>query len=237
MKSNIPKEKKVIEAMFNNIAHRYDFLNHLLSGGFDIIWRRKVVNVLKKHNPKTILDIATGSGDMAINAIKINPDKIIGIDISEEMLSVAIEKIKKRKLENKIEIIKADAENLEFADNTFDAITVCFGVRNFENLEKGLKEIHRVLKPNGIVVILEFSKPKTPVIKELYEFYLKKVIPFIGKKVSNNIIAYEYLYDSVTDFPKGIKFIEILEELEFINCKYEKITFGITILYMALKKN
>ncbi|MDD5569967.1 MAG: bifunctional demethylmenaquinone methyltransferase/2-methoxy-6-polyprenyl-1,4-benzoquinol methylase UbiE [Bacteroidales bacterium] len=236
MKSNISKDKKTIEAMFNNIAHRYDFLNHLLSGGFDILWRRKVVKVLKKYKPKTILDIATGSGDMAIHAIKANPDKITGVDISEEMIAVAIKKIKKRKLENKIEIIKADAENLEFGDNTFDAVTVCFGVRNFENLEKGLKEIHRALKPNGFVVILEFSKPKIPVIKELYEFYFKKIVPFIGKKLSNDINAYEYLYDSATAFPKEKEFVEILEKLEFADCRYKRITFGVAILYMAFKK-
>jgi demethylmenaquinone methyltransferase/2-methoxy-6-polyprenyl-1,4-benzoquinol methylase len=183
-------KKEQIAAMFNSISGKYDFLNHFLSLGIDILWRKRAVRLLKKHQPKLILDIATGTGDFAIEALSLNPEKIIGVDISEGMLSVGREKLIKKNLTDKIELISGDSEFLPFKDNFFDAVIVSFGVRNFENLEKGLSDMLRVLKPGGKVVILEFSKPKSFPFKQIYQFYFQWILPKIGKLFSNNHAAY-----------------------------------------------
>ena len=222
--------------MFNNIARRYDFLNHFLSLGIDKIWRRKAIKMLKgiSSNP-IILDVASGTGDLAIAALKLNPKQIIGIDISEEMLRFGIEKIKRKNLDQIIELKKGDSENLEFENEYFDGITVAFGVRNFENLSKGLSEMYRVLKPEGQVAILEFSKPKSFPIKQLYNFYFKSVLPFIGKIVSKDNSAYTYLPESVNQFPERKLFINEMEKVGFENCNCSQLSFGIASIYSAKK--
>ena len=221
--------------MFNNIAGRYDFLNHFLSMGIDVLWRRKAIRLLKAGEPKNILDIATGTGDFAIECLRLNPDKVTGIDISAGMVEVGKAKIKKKKLEDKIELLSGDSENLPFADNTFDAITVGFGVRNFENLKKGLSEMNRVLKPGGKVAVLEFSKPKRFPVKQLYSFYFKRITPMIGKLLSKDASAYTYLPESVQAFPDGENFTAILKEVGFKNTAIHSLTFGIATIYIAQK--
>ena len=227
--------------MFNNIAANYDFLNHFLSLGIDILWRRKAIRVLKKYFSEKnitgarILDIATGTGDFAMEAIKLNPEKITGVDISEKMLEAGKEKIKKLSIENKIELLYADSENLPFNDNSFDGITAGFGVRNFENLEKGLSEMHRVLRDKGIAVILEFSKPEKFPIKQLYNFYFKNILPLAGKIISKDHRAYTYLPESVSAFPDGKVFLEIMKKTGFGNLKQIPLSFGIASLYIGEK--
>lgn len=228
-------KKQNVRQMFDAIAGTYDFLNHLLSFGIDIYWRKKAVGLLKLSHPLKILDIATGTGDFAIEAVKLNPQKIIGIDISEKMLSIAKEKIRKLHLEGKIKFQLADCENLPFENNSFDAVTVGFGVRNFENLDKGLKEMHRVLKKDGKIVILEFSKPKAFLIKNIFNFYFKNILPFIGKFISKNREAYAYLPQSVQKFPDGEDFLKIMKKIGFLNPKQIKLTFGIASIYIGKK--
>ena len=221
--------------MFNNIAPNYDFLNHFLSLGIDILWRKKVIKLLKGEKPKTILDVATGTADFAIETLKLNPDKIYGVDLSEKMLAVGRKKILNKSLADKIELLAGDAENLPFNDSTFDIITVGFGVRNFENLEKGLTDMHRVLKENGKVAILEFSKPNAYLLKKIYLFYFLKILPLIGKIISKDNAAYTYLPQSVLAFPDGEKFITILQNTGFKNCKCYPLTFGISSIYIGEK--
>lgn len=234
-KEDLGSKKEQVATMFNNISKKYDFLNHFLSLGIDIIWRKKAIRLLKKQQPKQILDIATGTGDFAITALRLNPDKVTGIDISEGMLAVGREKIKVKGLQNKIELKLGDSENLEFTDNTFDAYTVGFGVRNFENLEKGLTEMLRVLKPDGTAIILEFSKPKAFPIKQLYNFYFNKVLPSIGKLVSKDNSAYTYLPESVDAFPDGEKFVSILSKIGYKSPTAIPLMFGIATIYKANK--
>lgn len=234
-KENTGSKKEQVATMFNNISKKYDFLNHFLSLGIDIVWRKKAIRLLKESQPKQILDIATGTGDFAITALKLNPTKVTGIDISEGMLNVGREKIKKKGLEDLIELKLGDSENLEFADNTFDAYTVGFGVRNFENLEKGLAEMLRVLKPNGTAIILEFSKPKAFPIKQIYNFYFNNILPGIGNIISKDNRAYTYLPESVDAFPDGEKFIEILNKLGYKNTEPITLMFGIASIYKASK--
>ena len=221
--------------MFNNIAWRYDFLNHLLSLGIDTYWRRKAISLLKKDKPKIILDAATGTGALAIEAAKLEPEKIFGIDISEDMLKIGRAKIRKKKLGEKIELLEGDSEKLFFTDDKFDAVTVAFGVRNFENLLIGLKELRRVLKPGKPVIILEFSHPENQIIKALYRFYSSRILPILGKKLSHNENAYQYLHDSVEAFPSGKAFIEILEQAGFTETKRIPLTFGVVTLYTGRK--
>lgn len=228
-------KKEQVAAMFNNIAHRYDFLNQLLSMGIHSGWRKKAIKLLRQGNPKHILDIATGTADFAVEAMKLNPEKVTGIDISEGMLSFGREKIKKKGLENRIELMLGDSENLAFPDESFDAITVGFGVRNFENLEKGLSEMLRVLRPGGTAVILEFSKPKGFPIKQLYNFYFRRVTPFVGKLFSKDSSAYSYLPESVNAFPDGGKFLDILKKLGYTETKHYPLTFGIASIYTGRK--
>ena len=234
-KENIGSKKEQVATMFNNISKKYDFLNHFLSLGIDIIWRKKAIRMLKKSQPKQILDIATGTGDFAIAALKLHPTKITGIDISEGMLAVGKEKINEKGLQDKIELQLGDSENLNFNDNTFDAYTVGFGVRNFENLEKGLTEMLRVLKPNGTAIILEFSKPKIFPVKQLYHFYFNKVLPAIGKLVSKDDCAYTYLPESVDAFPDGKRFTEILGKIGYRDARAIPLMFGIASIYKATK--
>ena len=228
-------KKEQVATMFNNISKKYDFLNHFLSLGIDIIWRKKAIRLLKDTQPKQILDIATGTGDFAIEALELNPTKVTGIDISEGMLSVGQEKIKKKGFKDIIELKLGDSENLEFQNNTFDAFTAGFGVRNFENLEKGLSEMLRVLKPKGTAIILEFSKPKAFPIKQLYNFYFNSMLPGIGKVVSNDRSAYTYLPESVDAFPDGEKFMNILTKVGYKDVEETRLMFGIASIYKARK--
>ncbi|MFK8037230.1 MAG: bifunctional demethylmenaquinone methyltransferase/2-methoxy-6-polyprenyl-1,4-benzoquinol methylase UbiE [Crocinitomicaceae bacterium] len=233
-KANTSKKEEVAE-MFNNISTKYDFLNHFLSLGIDKIWRKKAVKILGENNPKTILDMATGTGDFAIEALKLNPEKIIGVDISIGMLEVGRKKMKKREIDHIIDMQIGDSENLKFENNTFDAYTVAFGVRNFQNLKAGMTELNRVLKPGGRGVILEFSKPKKFPIKQYYKFHSKYIIPTIGKAISKDKSAYEYLPESIAAFPEGQNFIEILEQTGYKNCKMKPVAGGIATIYWGEK--
>ena len=228
-------KKEQVADMFNSISRKYDFLNHFLSMGIDVLWRKKAIRLLKKDGPKLILDIATGTGDFAIEALKLNPDKVIGVDISEGMLAVGKEKIKKKKLESKIELQLGDSEKLLFEDNNFDAVIVSFGVRNFENLSKGLTDMNRVLKHGGKAVIVEFSKPKSFPFKQIYNFYFKFILPVIGRLVSKDRAAYTYLPESVQSFPDGDNFLKILTDCGFKNTKCIPLTFGISSIYIGEK--
>lgn len=221
--------------MFDDISSKYDFLNHFLSLGIDKLWRRRAINILKKHKPKFILDIATGTGDFAIAALKLNPDKVLGIDISPKMIEVGKIKVKKKGITS-ISFDLGDSENILLEDNTVDAITVGFGVRNFEHLSKGLSEMYRVLKPEGIALILEFSLPKTIVIKQFYLFYFNYILPFIGKLFSKHSFAYTYLPESVLSFPSNEKFLDIMESVGFTETKQVKLSFGIASIYIGIKK-
>ena len=229
-------KKDQVEEMFNDISPRYDLLNHLLSANIDKLWRRNAIQKLKPQKPELILDIATGTGDFAIAATRINHAKVIGIDISEGMLEVGRRKLKKKKLTESIELLKADSENLPFENDKFDAAIVGFGVRNFENLRKGLTEINRVLKPGGVFYILEFSKPVKSPYKQIYQFYFTKILPFIGRIISKNSSAYTYLPESVNEFPDGELFLTILAEVGFVKNKCFQQTFGIASIYEAYKK-
>lgn len=228
-------KKEQVAEMFNNISHRYDFLNHFLSMGIDVLWRKKAISYLKKEQPKLILDIATGTGDLAIEALSLNPEKVTGVDISEGMLAVGREKLKRKNLEDKIELKLGDSEKLAFEDNKFDAITVGFGVRNFENLEKGLADIFRVLKPGGTFVVLEFSKPETFPVKQLYNFYFNSILPIFGKVISKDNSAYTYLPESVKSFPDGENFTRLLTKTGFSATKMKPLTFGIATIYVGKK--
>jgi demethylmenaquinone methyltransferase/2-methoxy-6-polyprenyl-1,4-benzoquinol methylase len=228
-------KKDQVARMFNNISHRYDFLNHLLSLGIDKIWRRKAIGILQSIQPKQILDVATGTGDFALQAMALNPEKITGIDISEGMLEVGRKKIRARNLESKIELVQADSENIPFSHNKFDAVTVAFGVRNFEDLRRGLSEILRVLKPGGMLVVLEFSKPATFPFKQVYNFYFRFILPRIGSIVSNDKAAYTYLPKSVEAFPDGEDFLHILHDVGFKNTKCSSLSFGISTIYIGTK--
>jgi demethylmenaquinone methyltransferase/2-methoxy-6-polyprenyl-1,4-benzoquinol methylase len=234
-KDNSESKKEQVATMFNNISKKYDFLNHFLSLGIDILWRKKAIKLLQESQPKQILDIATGTGDFAIEALKLNPKKVTGIDISEGMLSVGKEKIKKKGLQDLIELKLGDSENLEFHSNTFDAYTAAFGVRNFENLEKGLTEMLRVLKPGGTSIILEFSKPTAFPVKQLYNFYFNYMLPGIGKLVSKDSSAYTYLPESVDAFPDGKKFVSILTKVGYKDIKEIRLMFGIASIYKSNK--
>jgi demethylmenaquinone methyltransferase / 2-methoxy-6-polyprenyl-1,4-benzoquinol methylase len=228
--------KKIqIRNMFNGISKRYDFLNHFLSIGIDRYWRRKAISILKPYQPKLILDIATGTGDLAITALRIKPEKIIGIDISEGMLEIGNQKIRKKNLNHLIELITGDSENINFPDNAFEAAMVAFGVRNFENLQKGLTEIRRVLKPGSPLVVLEFSKPAKFPVKQVYNFYFKRILPVIGKLFSKHHAAYSYLPESVFKFPEGKSFLEELKTAGFQNTKEIRMTFGVASIYIGIK--
>ena len=232
--SDLSKKEQVIQ-MFDKVATNYDFLNRLLTFGIDVSWRKKVIAMVEEQGAKKILDIATGTGDLAIMLSKTNADKIIGLDISPGMLEIGKKKIKAQNLEDKIELVMGDSEQLPFKDGYFDAITVGFGVRNFENLEKGLSEIYRVLKPKGIFVVLETSQPAKFPLKQGFKFYSKYVIPTIGKMFSKDKNAYNYLHESAAVFPYGNNFNNILLKTGFNTSKVYPQTFGIATIYQAMK--
>lgn len=228
-------KKEQVATMFNNISAKYDFLNHFLSLGIDKLWRKKAIKLLSKYQPKSVLDIATGTGDFAIEALKLNPEKIVGVDISEGMMAMGREKLKKRKLDQKITLQYGDSEELPFDNETFDAITVGFGVRNFQNLEQGLSEMKRVLTTNGTAVVLEFSKPKNFPIKQVFGFYSNYLIPFFGKLISKDKAAYTYLPESVAAFPEGDEFLSIMQKVGFKNTFRKPLTGGIATIYIGKK--
>lgn len=230
-------KKEQVASMFDNISPKYDLLNHLLSLGIDVLWRKKAIRLLRQRQPepRLMLDVATGTGDFALEALSLHPDKIIGIDISAGMLEVGRQKIKKQGLTERIEMLQADSENLPFEDNMFDAVIVAFGVRNFENLSKGLQEINRVLKPGGVVTILEFSQPRVFPFKQVYNFYFKQILPRVGRIISKDQSAYTYLPASVQAFPDGKDFLRILDETGYKQTEWKPLTFGISAIYLASK--
>lgn len=233
--SNLGKKEQVTQ-MFDTISGNYDGLNRVISFGIDVKWRKKVLQLVSEKNPENILDIATGTGDLAILMTKTNAKKIIGLDISEGMLEVGKKKIAERKLDTIIEMVIGDSEQMPFTDNHFDAITVSFGIRNFETLDKGLTEILRVLKPNGIFVILETSVPEKTPFKQGYAFYTKYILPLIGKLFSKDNVAYGYLSESASVFPYGEKLNNILRKNGFIDVVAMPQTFGVATIYKASKK-
>ena len=228
-------KKEQVAQMFDNISEKYDDLNRVISFGIDVKWRKKVVAIVGENNPKQILDIATGTGDLAIMMASLNPDKFIGLDISAGMLDVGKQKIAKEYLSDKIEMIVVDSENMPFDDQTFDAITVSFGVRNFANLNKGLQEIRRVLKPNGKLVILETSVPTKFPYKQGYGFHTSVILPIIGKLFSKDKVAYSYLSESANSFPFGVEFNNILLKNGFTTATNKPVTFGVASIYTATK--
>ena len=229
-------KKEQVAEMFNNISGSYDFLNHFLSLGIDNIWRRKAIDQLKDLKPKTLLDVATGTGDFALVAHKrLKPDLITGIDISEGMLKVGLDKMQDKKLSDQIHLQYGDSENMPFENDRFDAITVAYGVRNFENLLQGLSEMHRVLKEGGKAVVLEFSNPKKFPVKQVFSMYFKYILPTIGKLVSKDNRAYTYLPESVKVFPEGDAFLKVLKEAGFKNTRQIMLSGGISSLYIGEK--
>jgi demethylmenaquinone methyltransferase/2-methoxy-6-polyprenyl-1,4-benzoquinol methylase len=228
-------KKEQVEAMFDSIAPKYDFLNRVLSAGIDVYWRKVTIKAVSSFQPENLLDIATGTADLAIAATKLPVRHITGVDISEKMLGIGQIKINHKRLEKRITLIKADSERLPFQDNKFDAITVSFGVRNFGNLQAGLNEMYRVLKNGGVVAVLEFSKPTLPLIKQLYQFYFRFVLPFWGNLISKNKHAYTYLPKSVQHFPEGEDFAGYLRQSGFSQIRIHPLTLGICTLYIAVK--
>lgn len=228
-------KKEEVAEMFNNISKRYDFLNHFLSLGIDKIWRKKAVRLLREVKPERILDIATGTGDFAIALLKLQPKEIVGMDISKGMLEVGRTKMKKKGVDGVISMQLGDSENLPFEDGHFDALTVGFGVRNYENLEKGLSEMLRVLRVGGKAVILEFSKPKKFPVKQAFGFYSNYLIPFFGKRISKDSKAYAYLPESVAAFPEGADFEAILTKLGYRNVQSKLVSGGIATIYSGIK--
>jgi demethylmenaquinone methyltransferase/2-methoxy-6-polyprenyl-1,4-benzoquinol methylase len=224
-----------VKQMFNDIAPRYDFLNHFLSANMDKRWRKKTISMLKPYHPKRILDIATGTADLAIEAMRLEPEMITGVDITEEMLRLAAIKIQKKNLSDTIILKAARSEELPFGDASFDAVMVAFGVRNFYDLEKGLKEMLRVLKKNGVVAILEFTVPTAFPIKQIYSFYFRKILPVMGKIVSKSKTAYTYLPETVFSFPQGKAFTALLEKTGFTNTRFRRLSMGICSIYIAEK--
>lgn len=229
-------KKHQVEEMFDRISYRYDLLNHLLSANIDKIWRRHAIRRLRSFHPQIILDVATGTGDFALAAARLRPEKITGIDLSEGMLAIGREKIKKKGLTGMIELRKADSEDLPFDDHSFDAVTVGFGVRNFEDTAKGLAEIFRVLRPGGVLIVLEFSKPRNRLFRWLYFFYFSRILPLLGRIVSKDHRAYTYLPESVREFPDGKAFLTLLGDAGFNACQQFPQTFGIATIYEAQKR-
>ena len=228
-------KKEQIATMFDRIAPKYDFLNHTLSFGIDKMWRIKAIRLIAGNSPKSILDVATGTGDFAIAALRSGATKVTGIDISKEMVAVGREKIRKLGLEGKIELLTGDSEAIQFPDNSFDAATVAFGVRNFENLGQGLDELFRVLKHGGTLCVLEFSKPRHPLIRFGYKFYSRNLMPWIGRLISGDPSAYTYLPESVEGFPDGEKFITFMKQSGFDQITEYRLTYGIATIYLGRK--
>lgn len=229
-------KKAAVESMFDSIAWRYDFLNHFLSFNFDRLWRRRAIRIISKSfkSPR-ILDVATGTGDLALAALKLNPIEIKGIDISNKMLSIGIDKIRKKGYAGKIELLYGDSENIPFGDNKFDVSMVAFGVRNFEDPVKGLSEMRRVIHAGGMIMVLEFSKPKGFPFKPLYNFYFRNILPLFGRLFSKDKMAYSYLPDSVMKFPDNEEFLALLAEAGFNNTRQLKLTGGVASIYTGIK--
>lgn len=228
-------KKEEVRTMFDNIAGRYDLLNRVLSLRIDVAWRNRAIRLLKQYRPQHILDVACGTGDFSIAALKSGATRVTGVDISEKMLAAGRVKMEKKALNDRITLVSGDSEQLDFADNSFDAVTVAFGVRNFEHLDKGLAEICRVLKPGAPVVILEFSKPSSFPVKQLYHFYFSTILPLVGRLVSGDARAYTYLFESVSAFPEGEDFLQHLRKAGFRACSSKRLTFGICSLYSGEK--
>ena len=230
-------KKQQVAKMFDQIAFRYDFLNRFLSGGIDVYWRKRAIKELKSIQPRQVLDVATGTADLAIMMHKyLRPEKITGIDISEGMLQLGRQKVDKLLLNKQIELLKGDSEAINFPNEAFDAITVSFGIRNFENLEKGLSEMYRVLKPGGKVMILEFSRPKKTGFKSLYNLYMNIIAPRAGQWLSKNKDAYKYLNQSIKAFPEGETFLHILQQVGFTDTTLKRLSLGICTIYCGSKK-
>lgn len=233
---NKPETKKTqVTHMFDGISKSYDLLNRIITLGIDVLWRKRVFKLLQKEQPKSILDIATGTGDLVLELAKINADKIIGLDISPGMLEIGKQKVKNKQLEDRIDMQLGDSEALPFDKETFDGVTIAFGVRNFENLELGLQEIFRVLKPNGALVVLETAVPQNRLLRSLYTLYTQKIMPFIGKLFSKDPSAYQYLSDSAAIFPCGEQFNNILRKNGFIEVEDFPQTLGVSSIYFARK--
>lgn len=228
-------KKEQVEKMFDGIASRYDLLNRVLSFRIDVLWRREVIRILSRFKPLRILDVATGTADLAIALNSLQPEKIVGLDLSAQMLAVGQDKVNSRQLQQKIQLVKGDSESLPFENDSFDAVTVAFGVRNFENLQKGLDEIFRVLKPEAPFVILEFSKVKTFPVKQFYQIYFRYITPFVGKLISRDKKAYTYLPNSVAVFPEGEELCVILRQTGFKKVECKPLSFGIASIYFAQK--
>lgn len=229
-------DQKYVQSLFDRIAYRYDFLNHALSAGVDIWWRRKAVRILREFHPATILDVATGTGDLAIEVARLNAGKIVGIDISSQMLGIARKKLIRHNLTTRVELIEGSAEQLQLADESFDAVTVAFGVRNFSDLTRGLSEMRRVLRPGGVALILEFSRPRHAPLKHVYQFYFRRILPVVGGFISRSREAYEYLPRTVENFPDGENFVRILQSVGFPTVRQYPLTFGIATIYLAHKE-
>ncbi len=228
-------EKLYVQSLFDAIAYRYDLLNHLLSGGVDFYWRRRAIEHLRALHPGRILDVATGTADFAIAALRSGAQEVVGIDIAEEMLHVGRRKVDRRGLSRQIRLMSGEAEHLAFADGSFDAAIVAFGARNFENLEKGITEMQRVLRTGGKIVVLEFSRPQAFPFKQLYFFYFRRILPFIGRIISGHSDAYTYLPASVMEFPDGQDFLSILQAAGLRETRTERLTFGIASIYTGIK--
>lgn len=230
-------DREYVRTLFDAIAYRYDLLNHLLSGGIDLYWRRRAVEELREASPKRILDVATGTGDFAIAACRLHPERIIGIDISQKMLAIGRAKILRRGLGGTVELRSGDAEQIPWEGEPFDAAIVAFGARNFQHLEIGLSEMHRVLRPGGRIVVLEFSRPAHPLFRRVYLFYFKRVLPLIGRLISRSSEAYAYLPETVLHFPEGPAFLGALRNVGFSHTGERRLTFGIATIYVGTKKN
>jgi demethylmenaquinone methyltransferase/2-methoxy-6-polyprenyl-1,4-benzoquinol methylase len=230
-----PGRKEQVRNMFNSIAVRYDLLNHLLSFGIDRTWRKKLIRLMAKENPRHVLDLATGTADLAIAALEVHPETITGTDISESMLEIGRQKVIKLGVESKVTLLVADSENLPFKDESFDAATVAFGVRNYENLSKGLAEMNRVLRPGGKAYILEFAKPVKFPVKQVFTFYFKIILPVIGRIISKHSSAYSYLPESVEVVPQGKEFLQLMTVNGFRDVKAIPMTFGISLIYVGTK--
>jgi demethylmenaquinone methyltransferase/2-methoxy-6-polyprenyl-1,4-benzoquinol methylase len=228
-------EKAYVRSLFDKIAYRYDLLNHLLSGGVDLYWRRAAIQTLTHLQPKRILDVATGTADFALASLRLGPDEVIGVDISDPMLEVGRKKIARRRLTERIRLYNGEAEQLQFDTGSFDAAIVAFGARNYEDLDKGLSEMNRVLRPGGMIVVLEFSRPKVFPLKQLYFFYFKQILPFIGRMISKDQDAYQYLPDTVMRFPEGEAFLDRLNTAGFSSLREQRLSFGIATIYTGVK--
>jgi demethylmenaquinone methyltransferase/2-methoxy-6-polyprenyl-1,4-benzoquinol methylase len=230
-------KKREVESMFDAIAPKYDFLNRTLSLGIDVQWRKQAVKMAGRaldRPPRRILDVATGTADLAVEALKLGPDEVVGVDIAEEMLAVGREKLRDRGLDRRITLQRGDAEHLDFADGAFDLVLVAFGVRNFENLGRGLEELRRVLRPGGVLVVLEFSRPRAFPMKQLYGFYSRHILPRVGRAVSGDSGAYDYLPESIQAFPDGDDFLRVMAASGFGGLKQKRLTFGIASLYRGV---